>query len=174
MEYRTAATLLGIPLVHITTGGVESGRYKRGIAHGWIAIGDISFGVVLSVGGVAFGGIAIGGLAVGGVAVAGLAVGLYALGGGAIGVVACGGGAIAWHAALGGLAVAQNYAEGGLAIAAHANDHLAREFFQNSSFFSTAGILMRHSRWLLLLAVVPALQGVVRRTRQRKQGVNPP
>ena len=63
MNYKTKYTLLGLPLVHITTGKIEDRRYKRGIAKAWIAIGDISFGVILSVGSIAFGGVAVGGLA---------------------------------------------------------------------------------------------------------------
>ena len=170
MNYRTRPTLFGLPLVHIAIGRIEQGCYKRGVARGWIAIGDISFGVIVSLGGLAVGGIAIGGLALGVLSLAGLALGVYALGGGAIGVAACGGGALAWEAALGGLAVARSYAEGGLAIAKHANDPAASDFFKHSSFFSWAGWLLKHSRWLLLFALLPVIQGVLRWLTQRRQG----
>jgi len=169
MNYRTKRTLFGLPLVHIATGRIEQGHYRRGVACGWIAIGDMSFGVIVSLGGLAVGGIAVGGLALGVLSLAGLALGVYALGGGAIGVAACGGGALAWEAALGGLAVAQSYAEGGLAIAKHANDPVASDFFKHSSFFSGAGWLLNHSRWLLLLALLPAIQGVLRWLTQRRK-----
>ncbi len=169
MNYRTRGALFGLPLVHIATGRIEQGRYTRGVARGWIAVGDISFGVIVSLGGLAVGGIAIGGLGVGVLSLAGLALGVYALGGGAIGVTACGGGALAWEAALGGLAVARNYAEGGLAIARHANDQVASEFFQRSSFVSGSEWLLAHSQWFLLLALLPAIQGVRRWLKQRKQ-----
>jgi hypothetical protein len=51
MVYESRVRLLGLPLVHITTGRVEDGRYRRGIARGWIAVGDIAFGGLLAVGG---------------------------------------------------------------------------------------------------------------------------
>jgi hypothetical protein len=38
--------LLGLPLVHIAVGRVENGRYGCGIARGWLAVGDVAFGVV--------------------------------------------------------------------------------------------------------------------------------
>ena len=51
-EYRTRATLLGLPLIHVALGGPSvEGRYRRGVARGWIAVGDFSQGVLLSVGG---------------------------------------------------------------------------------------------------------------------------
>ncbi|HHJ15776.1 MAG TPA: hypothetical protein ENJ80_03675 [Gammaproteobacteria bacterium] len=167
MNYKTKFMLLGIPLVHITTGSLENGRYKRGIAKGWIAIGDISFGVILSVGGAAFGGIAVGGLAAGLVSFAGLAVGYFALGGGAVGMVAAGGGAVAWQAAFGGLAVANEYAQGGLAIAKHANDQIAEHYFVNNLFFSSAQAILEHSRWFLLLLILPIIQSLINRKKHR-------
>ena len=123
MNYTSDFKMLGLPLVDIAMGEGVNGGYKRGIARGWIAVGDISFGVIFSLGGVAFGGIAIGGLAVGVISLAGLAIGILALGGGAVGILAAGGGAIAWHAAIGGFAMANEYALGGTAIAKHANDN---------------------------------------------------
>ena len=162
MNYKSKLALFGFPLVHITTGTVENEHYKRGIAKGWIAIGDISFGIIISVGGVAFGGIAIGGLAVGLLSVAGLAIGLLALGGGAIGIMASGGGAIAWQAAFGGFAAANEYAQGGLAIANHANDLVANDFFENSYFFSFSRVVAEYSRWFLLLLIFPVVQSLIR------------
>jgi hypothetical protein len=166
MNYRTKSAWLGLPLVHVSTGEIVEGRYRRGVAQGWIAIGDISFGVLLSVGGVALGGIALGGLALGGLAFAGMAVGAVAFGGSATGVVALGGAAIAWHGALGGLAIAREYALGGVAIARHANDAAAREFFE-SGLAAQAKAVMDHADWLwLLFLIVPAI--IVWNTRRRR------
>ena len=81
MNYRSKASLLGLPLVNVRTAEMVDGRAQRGIARGWIAIGDIAFGVVLSVGGIAFGGISLGGLGLGLISLAGLSVGIYAIGG---------------------------------------------------------------------------------------------
>ncbi|MFH1673410.1 MAG: hypothetical protein ABIF87_08295 [Pseudomonadota bacterium] len=169
INYKTKLTLLGLPLVHVTTGKVDNERYKRGIAKGWIAVGDISFGVIISVGGVAFGGIAVGGLAVGLLSFAGLAVGVFALGGGAIGVLASGGVAAAWKAAFGGFAVANEYAQGGLAIANHTGDQIANNYFENSLFFSFAKLIAEHSRWFLLLLAFPIGQNMIRWMKQRRE-----
>jgi hypothetical protein len=117
MKYQSSATLLGVPLVHIATGEVVDGRYRRGVATGWFAIGDIAFGILIACGGVTVGGIGVGGIALGLLPIGGLALGLLAFGGVAVGVVAVGGLAVAWHAAVGGLAVAYHYAAGGVAMA---------------------------------------------------------
>lgn len=168
MNYKSGFSLLGLPLIHIKTGGMEEGRYQRGIAKGWIAIGDISFGILFSAGGAAFGGIAIGGFSVGLLSFAGLAIGVFAFGGGAIGIVACGGGAIAWQAALGGFAMAKEFAMGGVAIANHANDHLAKEFMEQSRFFSASKLVMEHSRWFILLTFFPGIQAICQRIKQKQ------
>ncbi len=119
-EYVSSARLFGLPLVHIAFGPQRGG--PRGIAKGIIAIGDMAFGVVFALGGVAVGGVSIGGLSVGVlalgggalgcVAVGGLAVGLIALGGLAVGVLAIGGGAIGYYA-VGGGAIGVHAAGGG-------------------------------------------------------------
>jgi hypothetical protein len=181
LEYRSRATLLGLPLVHIRFG--QRPGAKPEWTKGWIAIGDRTFGVVFSLGGLATGGIAIGGLAAGLISVGGLALGLAACGGGAFGVVALGGlavgglavgggaigylamggGAVGWKAASGGLAIAQEFAQGGMAVAQHASDEAARAYFQNSVFFSRAASLLKSSSspWalpvILVLSLVPAV-----------------
>jgi len=174
MSYKTKFTPLGLPLVCIATGKVENGHPKRGIAKGWIAIGDISFGIILSVGGAAFGGIAVGGLAVGLLSFAGMAIGILAFGGGAIGILATGGGAVAWHAATGGFAMANEYALGGQAIANHANDMIANNYFENSSFFSLTQLIGEHSRWFLLLVAIPIIQSLIHKWKHRGSKKSPP
>jgi hypothetical protein len=165
MNYKTKITLIGIPLVHIATSKKDQGRYKRGIAKGWIAIGDISFGIILSIGGVAFGSFAVGGIAVGILSLAGLAFGILAFGGGAIGVLATGGGAVAWYAATGGFAMAREYALGGHAIASYANDMVAKDYFRNSAFFSSARLIGEHSKWFLLLVFFPIIQNLIHKRK---------
>jgi hypothetical protein len=117
MEYRSRITLLGLPLIHIAMSSVVDGRFRRGIATGWVAIGDVAFGILFATGGLAVGGVSLGGLAVGIVPIGGLALGALALGGVALGIIAIGGAAVAWHAAIGGLAIAAHYAAGGVAVA---------------------------------------------------------
>jgi hypothetical protein len=107
-EYKSRASILGLPLFHIAQGiNPETGRPR--VAKGIIAIGNIAIGVF------AFGGIALGGFTFGG-----LSIGLIALGGLAAGAIAVGGAAIGITFALGGLAISAKYAIGGLAIAPYA------------------------------------------------------
>ena len=169
MEYRSPLSFLGLPLVHVATGRMVDGVPRRGIARGWIAIGDIAFGL-FSAGGLAAGGIAVGGLALGLVPIGGLALGGLAIGGLALGIVAVGGGAIAWHAALGGLAVARDYALGGAAFAAHANDALAQQYFRDNPLFAAAQWGTDYSQWLVLLAALPAVLVLLRRRRDTEGG----
>jgi hypothetical protein len=159
MEYKSSAQLLGLPLFHFATGRVIGGQYRRGIARGWIAVGDIAFGGLLALGGIAVGTIGVGGLAVGGIALAGLSVGVTALGGLAVGLVAAGGAAIGWTVAVGGLAVAREFAMGGAALAPHANDAAVREFLQQP----LGGILLTVGQrvgWLGLLLLLPIVIGL--------------
>jgi hypothetical protein len=154
--YESRLRLFGLPLIHVATGRMENGRYCRGIARGWIAIGDVAFGALIAVGGVAVGTLSIGGAALGGVSLAGLAVGGIAIGGLAAGLIAAGGAAFGWVAAIGGLAVARDFAVGGAAIGAHANDGATRDFFQQQPAHVAQRIL-RHVRWLGLLVLLPIL-----------------
>lgn len=117
MVYRSRAQFFGLPLIHLATGQAVDGSYRRGVAVGWIAVGDIAFGVFLAIGGIAVGGIGLGGLSIGLLGFGGAAVGLLALGGLAIGWLAAGGAALAWDTAVGGLAVAKHQAIGGVATA---------------------------------------------------------
>lgn len=82
---------------------------------GWIAIGDMAFGVLFASGGVAMGGIAFGGLSLGMLSLGGVALGGFAFGGMAIGYVAIGGLAVAYQMAVGGAALAGKLAVGGAA-----------------------------------------------------------
>jgi len=191
LEYRSRATLLGLPLVHIRF-GLRPGA-KPEWTKGWIAIGDRTIGVVFSLGGLAAGGIAIGGLAAGlisvgglalglaacggaafgGLALGGLAVGGLAVGGGAVGYLAMGGGAVGWKAAAGALAIAQEFAQGGMAFAQHASDEAARVYFQNHGFFTRAASLLKSSSspWALpVILVVSLLPAVAMTALQRRLG----
>ena len=165
MHYKSSTSLLGLPLIHVAIGPLEGSRAVRGIAKGWIAIGDISFGIVFAAGGLAVGGLSLGGLSVGVVALAGLSLGVWSVGGLAVGVFAVGGGAVAAWAAHGGLALATEYTVGGLAISAHANTDMAQSYFESSTFFSVATLAVRYSRWLLLLVVIVPVAAFVKRRR---------
>jgi hypothetical protein len=117
VEYRSSASFLGLPLVHVAMGASIDGRYRRGVATAWFAVGDIAIGMLFACGGVAVGGVSLGGAALGLVPIGGLALGVFAIGGVGLGIVAVAGAAFAWYAAIGGLAVAHDYAIGGVASA---------------------------------------------------------
>jgi hypothetical protein len=168
MATESRLKLFGLPLVHVASGSFEDGRYRRGIARGWIAVGDIAFGVVLAVGGVAVGGVSIGGVGLGLLAVGGVAAGVLALGGLALGFGAAGGAAFAWWAASGGLAVARDLAVGGAATAIHANDSTAQALLSEHPFFRASMRVLEHSRWLVLLALLPGLTVLLRRVRRTR------
>lgn len=122
-EYRSEATLFGLPLVHLISGHRAPGQARR-VAKGWIAAGDVAYGVLAACGQYACGGFAFGGFAVGVIGCGGFAAGIATFGGIAAGVIAYAGIGIGWlstsgiaigHAAIGGIAIG-NYAMGGLAM----------------------------------------------------------
>jgi hypothetical protein len=165
MEYRSKAQLLGLPLIHIVTGTPGRGR---GVATGWIAVGDIALGVLFAVGGVAVGGFSVGGVSLGLLGFGGVALGFAAVGGFAAGVLALGGAAFGGYAAIGGLAIAGEYAMGGLALA-------PRLLAPVLPVWKAAGLLpLPVPDWqdLLLLAVaMAALLVLVRAVYRRRLGV---
>ena len=154
-EYKSKATLFGLPLVHIATGlDPRTGRPR--VATGIIAMGDVAVGGI-ACGGAAFGVFTFGGVGIGLVSFSGLAIALLAaIGGLAIGGFAFGGVAVG-GIALGGLAVGY-YASGGMALGVHVMssstvDPQAREFFT-----SWAG---DWPRWLAIIGIAsPLLVGI--------------
>jgi predicted Ser/Thr protein kinase/tetratricopeptide (TPR) repeat protein len=150
LNYRSKATLFGLPLLHVTDGNDPETGLPR-VARGIIAVGPVAIGAVaaggraqgliafggLAIGGFAFGGCAIGIVSIGGAALAlGLALGGFALapvalGGGAVGVFATGGGAYGLHA-----------------MGANANDPIARAFFN-----PWAPFLLGHIAFFTMLAL---------------------
>lgn len=168
MTYTSRIRFLNLPLLDVSFGPRPGTNLARGTAKGWLAIGDISYGVVLSVGGIAVGGIAIGGLSCGVLSLGGLALGIWALGGAAGGWLAAGGAAIAVVGALGGFAAAGEYAVGGAAFAAKANTSAAKLLVDTNPFFAASQTLLSGSRWFLLLAAAPLIYSLVRRVRRQR------
>lgn len=159
-EYRSRATLFGLPLVHWRSfGKVRKPGEKVQPAIGWIACGERAYGILYASGGVAVGAIsngglsigllAFGGLSIGLLAFGGFAVGAVALGGGAIGLVASGGMALGWHAAMGGMVAAHELACGGAALGNHVNDFVAREFFLRHHWLDFTQAGPRNLFWVL-------------------------
>jgi len=159
-EYRSRATLFGLPLVHWRSfGRVRRPDEKAQPAIGWIAHGERAYGILYASGGIAVGGISTGGLSIGLLSFGGLSIGLLAfgglaiggvaLGGGAIGWVASGGLALGWHAAMGGMVAAHELACGGAALGNHVNDPVAREFFHAHRWLDFTQAGPRNLFWLL-------------------------
>jgi hypothetical protein len=165
MQYKSSVVFLGIPLVHVAVGPAPGTTAVRGIARGWIAVGDIAFGILVALGGVAVGGLSIGGLSVGALAIAGLSVGIWAVGGLALGVFAFGGAAIGLWAAIGGLAVAGEYAVGGAAIGVHANDDVAQAYFRSRGFFRVVDAVAHYLYWLIAVTLGLVVVAWFRRRR---------
>ena len=159
-EYRSRATLLGLPLVHWRSfGKMRRPGEKVQPAIGWIACGERAYGILYASGGIAVGGIStgalsigllsFGGLSIGLLAFGGFALGAVALGGGAIGWVASGGMALGWHAAMGGVVAAHELACGGAALGNHVNDAVAREFFLRHRWLDFTQAGPRNLFWVL-------------------------
>ncbi len=137
-EYRSRATLLGLPLVHVRHGAGVPGA---GPARGWIAVGDRAVGVLFAAGAFAVGGVSVGTVSAGVVSVGVVSIGVVSLGTLGLGLLAVGTVAAGWWAlsglwsvgweaaASGGLAAAWDFGGGAHAFAAHANDGAARRFF---------------------------------------------
>ncbi len=157
MEYRSSASLFGLPLIHVATGRAVDGTYRRGLAVGWVAVGEIAIGVLVSCGSVAVGAIAVGGASLGLLPLGGLAIGVVSVGGLAVGLVAIGGAAIAWYAAIGGLALAHDYAIGGAAFAQHVLSPLAPEFNSGLPPRPQAPFHTEDALWLLAIVVALVL-----------------
>jgi RNA polymerase sigma factor (sigma-70 family) len=161
-EYRSRATLFGLPLVHCRGGKLPGQKAQPAI--GWIAFGEIAYGILFASGAVAVGGISIGGASVGIfsfggfgfglLTFGGIAVGGIAVGGAAIGMIASGGIALGWHAALGGVAAAHEFALGGAALANHVNDPVAREFFVRHRWLDITQAGPRNLFWTVCFAPV--------------------
>jgi hypothetical protein len=171
MQYLSSITFLGIPAVHIAVGRIPGSGPGRGVAKGWIAIGDVAIGAV-AIGGVAIGGLSVGGISLGVIAIAGVSAGVWSLGGLALALFAVGGASFGLYAATGGLAIATEYALGGVAVASHANDEAARAYFSTGRFFRYADSLLPYLHWLfaVVVGVVAAVWAFGRGKKERASG----
>ena len=159
-EYRSRATLFGLPLIHCKSGKLPGQKWQPAV--GWIAFGEVAYGILCAGGAVAVGGISMGGVSVGILsfggfgfgllAFGGIALGGVAMGGGAIGWIASGGIALGWHAALGGFAIAREFALGGAVLANHGNDPAAREFFIHHHWLDFTHGGPRNAFWIVCFA----------------------
>lgn len=185
-EYRSAATLFGLPLVHVRFGGEHHDRDEP--VKAWFAIGKKAYGVLfafgafavapLSVGGCGIGLVTLSGFGMGVISLAGLGIGIWSIAGTAVGFVAYGGCAVGWKWAAGGVAIARDYAVGGTAFATHANDAIAGAFIQQSASYAiatklTGYLLVLNLGWFAaLFAVFVVLR--IRRVKATKAAAGKP
>jgi RNA polymerase sigma factor (sigma-70 family) len=181
-EYRSKATLFGLPLVHIRAGdrfAVIKKPVKAWVAVGHTAIGGLfALGVgtiaPISIGGFSIGLVSLGGLAVGGVCAGGIALGAWPVFGGLlVGWQAFNGCfAIAWNEAVGLCAMAHDYALGQFAHAAQTNNDIARQAIFPNPMFRLAEVVGRRWIWLNLFWIVPFLVMWLMARKRRQQPEN--
>jgi RNA polymerase sigma factor (sigma-70 family) len=182
-EYRSRATLFGLPLVHIRIGDRFAAIKKP--VKAWVAVGHTAIGGLFALGAGAIAPISIGGLSIGLISVGGLALGGVCLGGIAVGAWPVFGGlligwqafngcfTIGWNAAVGLVAWAQEYALGQFAHAPEANTDAAREIIFRNPFFRVAEVVSRRWIWLNALWIIPFIVMVlVARTRRQQAEVS--
>ena len=176
-EFRSKASLFGVPLVHIRFASAEADSRP---VFGWIAGGDRACGILfawgawavgfISVGAVSVGVFSLGALGVGVIGLGAVGVGLLAAGAMSIGVDAWGSlSALGWDTAHSlGFGIARTAAEAPVAFAQHANDPVAREILANPQadlhemiFFVVVSILA--------IAPVAAYAAAVRRRLGRRK-----
>jgi hypothetical protein len=183
-EYRSRFQLLGLPFIHIRTGGWQMGGLmkSRKPVLAWIAVDDcFAFGVLFAYGGMAVAPVSIGActiglfsygaMAAGVIAVGGFAFGIWAFGGFAFGWQASGGCAIAWNIASGGeYAIAHLYALAPTAHAAEANTDFVRHLVISNPFFEACWIILPYFFWLMWVWAIPMMISMVIQWRVKANG----
>jgi RNA polymerase sigma factor (sigma-70 family) len=139
-EFRSRASLFGVPLVHVRFATPEAGQ---GPAFGWVAGGDRAVGLLFAWGGWAVGLVSVGAVTGGILTLGAVSVGVFSLGAICAGLVAIGAAsfgwtavgslsATAWHAAQSpGMAFSLGVARAPVALAPHANDAVAAQVLAN-------------------------------------------
>jgi hypothetical protein len=171
-EYCSRLQLLGLPFIHLRTGGWRNGEAPKPVK-AWIAFTDgIAFGVLFAYGSVAVAPVSIGACAIGLFAYGAAAVGVFAVGGFAFGIWAFGalafgwqasaGCAIAWNLASGGqYAIAHQYALGPMARAAQVNTEFVRQLWKSNLFLQACWKMVPHFFWLLWVWGVPMMLAMI-------------
>ena len=170
-EYRSRFQLLGLPFIHLRTGGWQRGRPVRELkpVRAWIAADDAcAFGVLfaygavavapVSIGACAIGLFAYGAMAVGALAVGGLGFGIWVFGAFAFGWQVSAGCAIAWNLASGGqYAIARQFALAPIAHAAQVNNEFVGHLWRSNPFFQVCRMVLPYFFWLMLVWSIPLM-----------------
>jgi RNA polymerase sigma factor (sigma-70 family) len=171
-EYRSRATLLGVPLVHVRYAAPDAGQPP---VFGWFAGGDRAYGLVCAWGGISVAPISLGSVAVGFLAVGNVSFGVLSLGTIGLGWLAGGCASIgvktfAWLSAMGwstaqsgGFALARVAAEGPVAFAQHANDAAARAILASPSTEQNQMVVISVICLVSLVPVIAYARAVRRR-----------
>lgn len=162
-EYKSHIKLFGFPLFHFKFTKPEVGDKP---AVGWIAGGNLAYGLLFAWGGVAVAPVSVGIISVGVISVGALGFGLIGLGLVGIGIIGFGASAIAYKAyaslsAIGwqsafsnGFSMAKDAAIGPIARATHVNNEQAAEI-------SNLATLSQNNVWILAviaaLVIIPAV-----------------
>jgi len=161
-EYRSRATFLGLPLVHIRIG--DRFDALQGPVKAWLAMGNYAIGGLFAFGGfviapfgvgfcvlglIPFAGIAVGLISLGGIAIGGWTYGALAIGWQSLGCFS-----IAWDTAAGNIAIAREYAMGRLAIAAHVNSTTTEQILPGW-YIKGGEFIQRYSLWLNFIWILP-------------------
>ena len=131
IDFRSRATLFGLPLLHVAS-GIDPATGRKRVARGIIAVGDHAQGV-FAFGGIALGVFAFGGFSGGVFAWGGFSIALLTYAGFGIGLIAALGGCALAPIAVGGTAIGY-WSYGGMAYGIHAlgstrHDPAAMQFF---------------------------------------------
>ncbi|KAA9134134.1 sigma-70 family RNA polymerase sigma factor [Marinihelvus fidelis] len=178
-EYRSRASLFGLPLVHIKFAMAEEGETP---ATGWIAAGERAYGILFAWGGYAVGMISVGIVSVGVVTVGAVGFGLVGVGTVGVGLLAIGAAAIGfraygslsalgWDGALGGgFAIAHDAAIAPVAVAQETNSERAAELLDLASTQATQPVALLLIAALVIVPVVLYARAVRRRYKQENDG----
>ncbi len=160
-EYRSKASLFGLPLLHVAY-GTDLATGKKRVAKGILAFGDIAKGI-FAFGGMSFGVVAFGGLSAGVVSFGGLGFGIVALCGIGLGLLASYSGVSVAPIALGGVALGV-YSSGGMVFGPNRFGGNARDpggaiFFKHFSFEHALEIYLCALFLMLLISFIgPAIK----------------
>ncbi|HXI82486.1 MAG TPA: sigma-70 family RNA polymerase sigma factor [Verrucomicrobiae bacterium] len=173
-EYRSRFQLLGLPFIHLRTGGWQSWPVKElKPVKAWIVVTDgVAFGALfaygsvavapISIGACAVGLLSYGAMAVGALAVGGFGFGIWAFAGFAFGWQASAGCAIAWNTASGAqYAIAHQYALGPIAHAAQVNNEFVRHLVKSSPFFRVCWMIVPYFFWLMWIWAIPLMISMI-------------
>ena len=172
--FKSRLRLLGVPLVHIQFATPEE---DEGPAVGWIAAGEVAYGLLFAWGGLAVAPISVGIVAVGVLSIGAIGLGLLAMGTVGVGWIAMGASAVGYKAygslsALGwenafsqGFSVAREAALGPIAYAKAVNNDLAATLSDLSIVSDTYLIVLGATACLVVIPAMLYSRAVRKRMR---------